>query len=118
MLLIPFQMSQINQFITQHLAQLAPPKRPGNNVYFIHPLGGYYLADMIQVDPLLRNKDLLLVSHGTALDTQMIQRNWPDAFKVSGNRAAEQWYLGTEDLRQAIPGTHDERQFVIAHIPR
>jgi hypothetical protein len=118
LLLIPLQMSQIDQFITQHLAQLAPPKRPGNNIFFIHPLGGYYLADMIRFDPLLRNKDLLLVSHGTDLDMQMIERNWPDAVKVSGNRAADQWYLGTEERRQSIPGTKDERQFVIAHIPR
>lgn len=118
LLLIPFQMSQIDQFIAQHLAQLAPPRRPGNNIYFIHPLGGSYLADMIQVDPLLRNEDLLLVSHGAVLDRQMIQRNWPDALKVSGGRAADQWYLGTEDQRLAIPGSKDERQFVIAHIPR
>jgi hypothetical protein len=118
LLLIPFQMSRIDQFITQHLAQLAPPRRPGNNIYFIHPLGGYYLADMIQVDPLLRSEDLLLVSHGAALDAQLIQRNWPGAVKVSGGRAADQWYLGTEDWRRAIPGSKDEKQFVIAHIPR
>lgn len=118
LLLIPLQMRQIDQFIAQHLAQLAPPRRPGNNIYFIHPLGGSYLADMIQVDPLLRNEDLLLVSHGAVLDIQMIQRNWPGAVRVSGNRAADQWYLGTEDRRQAIQGSKAERQFVIAHIPR
>jgi hypothetical protein len=118
LLLIPFQMSQINRFITQHLAQLPPPRRPGNNVYFIHPLGGFYLADMVQFDPQLRSQDLLLVSHGAVLDTQLIQRNWPGAAKVSGSRAADQWYLGTEDQRRAIPGSKDERQFVIAHIPR
>jgi hypothetical protein len=117
-LLIPFQLSQIDQFITQHVAQLAPPRRPGNNIYFIHPLGGSYVADMIQAEPLLRNSDLLLVSHGTVLDTQMIQRNWPGAVKVSGSRTADQWYLGAEDRRVAIPGRKDERQFVIAHIPR
>jgi hypothetical protein len=116
--LIPFQMRQIDQFIAQHLAQLPPPRRPGNNIYFIHPLGGYYLADMIQVDPLLRNTDLLLVSHGAVLDGQMIQRNWPEAVKISGSRAADQWYLGTQDRRQAIPGSKDVRQFVVAHIPR
>ena len=116
--LIPFQMNQIDRFITQHLAQLAPPRRPGNNIYFIHPLGGGYLADMIQVDPLLKNKDLLLVSHGAVLDTQMIQRNWPAAVKVSGSRAADQWYLGTEDQRRAIPRSRGERQFVVEHIPR
>ncbi len=60
LLLIPFQMSQIDQLISQHLAQLPPPRRPGNNVYFIHPLGGFYVADMIQIDPLLRNQDLIV----------------------------------------------------------
>ncbi len=118
LLLLPLQMCQIDQFITQHLAQLAPPKRPGNNIYFIHPLGGHYLADMIQFDPLLRNKDLLLVSHGSALDTQLVERNWPGAVKISGNQAADQWYLGSEDRRQPIPGRRDERQFLISEIPQ
>lgn len=118
LILVPFQMSQIDQIMTQHLAQLAPPKRPGNNVYFIHPLGGSYLADMIQVDPLLRSKDLFLVSHGTVLDTQMVKRNWPDAVEISSSHAADQWYLGPKDQRQAIAGSKDETQFVIASIPR
>jgi hypothetical protein len=76
------------------------------------------LADMIQADPLLIDKDLLLVSHGAVLDTQMIQRNWPGAVKVSGTRVADQWYLGAEDMRRPIPGSKDERQFVIDYIPR
>jgi hypothetical protein len=115
--LVPFQMMQIDQFIAQHLAQLQPPRRPGNNVYFIHPLGGSYVADMIQMDPLLRNEDLLLVSHGAVLDMQMIQRNWPGAVKVSGGRVADQWYLGAEDQRRLVPGSNSERQFIVAHIP-
>jgi hypothetical protein len=118
LLLIPFQMRQIDQFISRHLAQLAPPRRPGNNVYFIHPLASSYLADMIQVDPLLRNRDLLFVSHGAVLDARMIQRNWPGAVKVCSGQAADQWYLGPEDRRRAIPGSKGERQFAIAQIPR
>jgi hypothetical protein len=118
LLLVPFQLNQIAQFISEHMAQLAPPRRPGNNVYFIHPLGGFYVADMIQFDPQLRNQDLLLVSHGAALDAQLIQRNWPGAIKVYDGRAVEQWYLGAMDQRQTIPGSSKERQFVIAHIPR
>jgi hypothetical protein len=115
--LIPLQMSQIERFISQHLAQLGAPKRPGNNVFLIHPLGGFYVADMIQFDPLLRNKDLLLVSHGALLDTELMQRNWPRAVKISADRTADQWYLGSEDRRQAIPGREGERQFVISQIP-
>ena len=40
------------------LGSAGPPRRPGNNVYFIHPLGGFYVADMVQFDPLLRRQDL------------------------------------------------------------
>jgi hypothetical protein len=118
LLLIPLQMSQIEHFISQHVAQLAAPKRPGNNVFLIHPLGGFYLADMVQFDPLLRNKDLLLVSHGTVLDMQLILHNWPGAVKVSSGRAADQWYLGSEDRRQTTRGGKDDGQFVISQVPR
>jgi hypothetical protein len=118
LLIVPLQLSQIDRFISEHLLQLGPPKRPGNNVYFIHPQGGFYVADMIQFDPWLRNQDLLLVSHGRELDMQFVRQNWPGAAKVSSSLAADQWYLGDEDRRRAIPGSGDERQFVIEHIPR
>jgi hypothetical protein len=109
---MPFQMHQISEVISQHLAQLPPPKRPGNNVYFVHPRGGFYVADMVQIDPLLRDRDLLLVSHGAELDTQLIRQNWPDAVKIAGGRAADQWYLGPQDQRFLIPGKEDQKHFV------
>jgi hypothetical protein len=110
---VPFQMYQIDQVITQHLAQLPVPRRPGNNVYFIHPRGGFYMADMVQIDPLLRDRDLLLVSHGAELDAQMIRRNWPGAVEIAGGRAADQWYLGPQDRRLPIPGQEKQRQFML-----
>jgi hypothetical protein len=116
-LIVPFQMSQIDRFISEHLAQLGPTKRPGNNVYFIHPQGGFYLADMIQFDPWLRTQDLLLVSHGRELDAQFLRQNWPDAVQVSSSPATDQWYLGLTDQRAPIPGRPKERQFVITHMP-
>jgi hypothetical protein len=115
--IVPFQLSQIERFISGHLAQLDPPKRPGNNVYFIHPQGGFYVADMIQFDPWLRTRDLLLVSHGRELDTQFVRQNWPGAVQVSSTPAADQWYLGFTDQRVPIPGRPEERQFVITHVP-
>lgn len=116
-LIVPFQLSQIDRFISEHLAQLGPPKRPGNNVYFIHPQGGFYMADMVRFDPRLRNQDLFLVSHGWELDTLFVRQNWPDAVQISSSRAADQWYLGLEDRRTEIPGRPEERQFVITHLP-
>jgi hypothetical protein len=114
---MPFQMHQISEFIAQHLAQLPPPTRPGNNVYFIHPRGGFYVADMVQFDPLLRNKDLELVSHGAELDAELIRQNWPAATKITSQRAADQWYLGAQDQRVALPGDGDQRHFVLAFGP-
>jgi hypothetical protein len=117
-LIVPVQLSQIEGFVSQHLAQLAPPKRPGNNIYFIHPLRGFYVADMVQFDPLLRDRDLKLVSHGAELDARLIQENWPNAVKLADGRAAEQWHLGPDDVRLPIPGKMTEKQFVLEHLPR
>ena len=117
MFLVPFQLSQIERFISAHLAQLSPPKRPGNNIYFIHPLGGFYVADMIQIDPLLRSRDLLLVSHGAQLDAQLVQLNWPTAVKVSSSPVADQWYLGADEQRLPIPGKREQWRFVIENVP-
>ncbi len=115
--LMPFQMIEISKVISQHLAQLPPPKRPGNNVYFIHPRGGFYVADMVQIDPLLRNPDLLLVSHGADLDTRLMRRNWPNALKIASGPAAEQWYLGPQDQRVPLPDESHQRHFVFALDP-
>jgi hypothetical protein len=114
---VPFQMHEISEVISHHLAQLPQPARPGNNVYFIHPRGGFYVADMVQMDPLLRNRDLLLASRGAELDAQLILRNWPSAVKIASRRAADQWYLGPRDQRVPIPGTRDQKNFVFATDP-
>jgi hypothetical protein len=114
--LVPFQMGQIDRFVSQHLAQLGPPRRPGNNVYFIHPQGGFYVADMVQFDPFLRGSDLFLVSHGNALDEQLVRLNWPNATKVQIGHAADQWYLGPVDQR-TLSQDGIGKHFTIAKIP-
>jgi hypothetical protein len=113
LVLVPFQMQQISEVISQHLAQLPAPQRPGNNVYFIHPRGGFYAADMVQFDPLLADRDLHLVSHGAEWDGELIRHNWPGAVKIAGGGAADQWYLGPEDQRRPIEGEAGSKRFVI-----
>jgi hypothetical protein len=117
LILLPLQLYQIHQFISSHLAQLSPEHRPGNNIYFIHPRGGFYVADMVQIDPELRDRDLKLVSRGPIIDTQLVKRNWPSAVKFAGTAAADQWYLGPEDERAPIPGAPGQRHWVFTQIP-
>jgi hypothetical protein len=116
-IMVPLQLSEIQQFISQHLAQLPSPRRPGNNVYFIRPRGGFYVADMVHIDPLLRDPDLLLVSRGTELDAKMINENWPDAIKIRSGPSYDQWYLGPMDRRQRMPGAQNTTRFVLRANP-
>jgi hypothetical protein len=115
-ILLPLQLGQINQFMTQHLAQLPRPHEPGNNIFFIHPQGGFYIADMVQIDPLLRDRNLTLVSRGAPMDAELVRANWPSAVKVFAGKGSDQWYLGPEDQRVPIPNS-DQRQFVFKQIP-
>jgi hypothetical protein len=94
LILVPFQLTQIDGFITRHLAMVPAAKRPGGNVYFIDFRGGYYIADMIQVNPTLRSKDLYLATRGSQLDEQLIERNWPNAVQCGSAPLVVQWCLG------------------------
>jgi len=100
LLIVPLQLHQIDGFMVRHLQQLPAPRRPGNNVYFIDWRNGFYSADMVQFDPLLRDADLLLARRGGALDAALIQRNWPQARRIAGGYWGDQWYLGPRDLRE------------------
>jgi hypothetical protein len=98
-LIVPLQMHQMEHFVSRHLAQLPRPHRPGRDIYFISPGGGFYMADMIQVDPLLRTSDLLLVNRGARSDADLVERNWPNAIKIGEGKWGEQWYLSPTDQR-------------------
>jgi hypothetical protein len=101
-------MHQIEHLISRHLNQLPAPTRPGNNVFFINPAGGFYIVDMIQTDPLLRAPDLLLASRGMGADTQLIRRTWPNAKKLSDGPWGEQWHLdpASQGLPTAVGSDH------------
>jgi hypothetical protein len=92
--LIPFQTLQIDHFITGHLNQLPSPKRPGKNIFLVNAGGSFYLADMIQNDPLLRGPDLFLASRGARANADLMGRLWPNAAKISDGAWGEEWHLG------------------------
>jgi hypothetical protein len=93
LLLVPLQMHQIEQFVSRQMDRLPSPKRPGNNIFFINPGGGFYIEDMIQTDPFLREQDLLLLSHGSRADFDLMKGSWPTAVKIGDGPWGQQWYL-------------------------
>jgi hypothetical protein len=116
-LVVPVQMMQMNDIIARHSAQLPPPRRPGNNVYLVSD-GGFYRADMVQSDPLLRDNDLILFSGGDVLDAELMRQNWPAAVLVERRLGVQEWNLGPKDQRQVskeLPGT---KRFVFSYSGR
>jgi hypothetical protein len=119
LLIVPLQMWQIHQVISWQLAHLEAPVRPGNNIYFVKPEGGFYMADTIQIDPQLRDQDLVLASRGKDLDAALIRANWPQAVNVVADEAGTgQWNLGPLDQRRSQPGTADYPHFVFDSVPQ
>ena len=114
LVIVPYQMHQIEHFIARHLEQLPPPLRPGNDIFFIKPGGGFYLTDMIQMDPLLREPDLLLATQGMRADAELIQRGWPKAKKVREGAWGEQWYLGPTDQRLPSASSTDNKHWTFS----
>jgi hypothetical protein len=113
-LVVPVQMMQINGIVTRHSAQLPPPRRPGNNVYFVRD-GGFYRADLIQSDPLLRADDLILFSAGDVLDAELVRQNWPTAVLVGRGVGVEEWNLGPKDQRQESKDLPGIKRFVFSY---
>jgi len=115
LLVLPFQLMQIDTVITRHSAQLPKPHRPGNNVYFVQWSGGFYLADLVQMDPLLRAQDLVLFSRGSELDSALRRQNWPAAVMVDRGYAVEEWNLGPRDQRQTSLESPGTKRFEFAY---
>ena len=109
LLLVPYQLYEMDGFIGRHLAQIPAPKRPGNDVFFVNPEGGFYVGDMIQNDPELRDPDLRMFSYGPRRDAALVRRLWPDAVEVDRGPYGEEWNLGPVDRRVRVPGSRSPR---------
>jgi hypothetical protein len=107
-------MMQVNDIITRHSAQLPPPRRPGNNVYLVSD-GGFYRADLVQSDPLLRDNDLILFSRGDVLDAELMRQNWTAAVLVERRLGVEEWNLGPKDQRQVSKDLPGIKRFVFSY---
>lgn len=75
LVLVPLQLRNIDEFIAAILAQVpqAPAERAG--VAFLYPGKGFYLMDLVQNDPFLREPMLRMVGQGPEADADFLQRS-------------------------------------------
>jgi len=113
---LPMQMEQIQHIIARHMRQLPTPTRPGSNVYFVRAKApGFYVADLVQMDPLLRQPDLILYSPGPDAEAELRRENWPSAKLVARRLAVEEWHLGPDDQRRVTQDLVGVRRFLFSY---
>jgi hypothetical protein len=115
-IVVPVQLEHIHQVIGRHMAQLPRPRRPGNNVYFVRAtMPGFYLADLVQMDPLLRDQDVILFSHGASAEERIRRDNWPGATLAARRPDVEEWHLGPTDERRETSDLPGVKHFVFGY---
>lgn len=116
--LLPWQLAQIESVISRHNAQLPTSRRPGNDVFFVDCCLGFYMPDMVQMDPFLRDQDLILFTNGSDRDALLRQENWPKARLVDRGAGFQEWNLGAEDQRRLLPSQAGKPGFQFSFRPQ
>lgn len=81
-------------FIRRQLAQVPQVQGNGRQVVFLDLHDGYYVADLVQNDPFLEDRQWRLLSRGQAQDEAWIRSNFPEARRVYAKDGTSVWQVG------------------------
>ena len=82
---------QMQAFVAADLDQLPHYAGTERRVVIIDPGFAYYGADLVQNDPWLRGDVIRMISQGTAADSTMMSRYFPDLHRVFADRHGSVW---------------------------
>ena len=91
--LVPLQLRNIDEFIGSFLAQV--PKAPAGeaSVVFLYPGQGFYLMDLVQNDPFLRDRNMRMVGRGPEADAKFLQQSGLRATPLPPTPLGQAWIL-------------------------
>lgn len=82
---------QVEGFIGRHLEQLPPAGAGQARVVIVDAAKGYYAQDLVQNDPFLRDRVLVLASRGAAADEAMMRKLFPGLSRLSSSERGTTW---------------------------
>jgi len=89
---------QVGSFVREHRAQLPPIPDHGRQLCLLDVAHGSYRVDLLQNDPLLRNRVLVMASYGPPYDGEMLARHFPGARLVGRYPTGTVWSLPESGL--------------------
>ena len=81
----------VRQFIDRHLQQLPGAEQVAPQVLIVNPGFGFYTIDLVQNDPFLRKRPIILVSHGESADQELMRKHFPELRQISAGLSGSAW---------------------------
>jgi hypothetical protein len=93
LILVPWQLRNIEGFISAQLAQEPAAPTDKRSVVFLYPEQGFYLMDLVQNDPFLRSNSLRMVGKGEREDQEFLNNAHIKAVPLSANSFGQAWLI-------------------------
>lgn len=90
---VPVHLVEVERWIAQHLAQGLPRTGAGRELHLLDNRQGFYVRDLAQNDPFLRDPVIVGVSQGEERDRAMVQVLFPGARVTIADRRGTAWSL-------------------------
>lgn len=84
---------QVHQFTGQHISQLPQLPDEGRYICFLDSSYGYYVNDLVQNDPFLRDPVIYMWKTDIQKDREMMQNFFPEARQISVTKGYILWRL-------------------------
>ena len=91
LILMPLRAYQVEGFLRAHLAQVPTAPTERASITFINQHTGYFVRDLIQNDPFLRDSHWRLLSHGTSANATLARQYLVNPARVQSGEWGEIW---------------------------
>jgi hypothetical protein len=105
---VGFRAWQMQDFIARDVSQVPHYTDTERRVVILSGRHSFYVADLVQNDPWLREKEIRMYSHGAAADERMLAQYYPLFHRVYADRYGTVWSqtsapAGSPDVRPPGP---------------
>jgi hypothetical protein len=91
LILTPLRLYQVHDYIGNHLRQLPQTPQGSAALLIVNSSVGYYSGDLVQNDPFLRNRPMIMISRGRKQDLAMLGAYFPRLVLLHRDARGDVW---------------------------